>query len=365
MAPISAKNNSRVVATPVRSPKLSPGTAQDSKYPMRSPLLGADSLPSLLSPTAQERMLSVLESVGCPLHGDIFNPLFKDEKIAVFIMQSYVDLYGFFPSSRQLDGQGFSVLRSVMRAHGGQSAMKRLLVNGKKSASFPAPKKKNKKSTSKPTIPSPKPEAKAKSSKPKPKPEPADVPAQETVSVYMEPVNEGLNDFVCLEDELSPRESRLVMHFLNSIFETRMGRNKEGEACLSLSKSGLKIPIEAMGRKLFFRKKDIAALPLLMALEGDSLQLASAALEDLCREVYAAKVHGLPKLGSRLWAAREFWTDNSEGRNFPERTRDKFMHILKLPKVVGFLKESYSDYFREENSSALRRHSSLQNNAHI
>ncbi len=351
MAAISAKNNSRVVATPVRSPKVSLRTAQDSKYPMHSPLVGADSSLRFLDPSAHMKVLSALEQVGCPLEGDIHNPLFRDKEVAGFLMQTYVDAYGFFPSGRQLTGQGLGVLGRIMRLHGA-SNMKADVALPKKPTQISAPKKK----ASKP---------KPKSPKPKPKPEPADAPAQGTVSAYMEPVNEGLNDFVCLEDELLPRVNKRIMDFLNSIFEERMSRNREGEEYLSLSKTGLKIPVEALGRKLFFRKKDIAALPLFMTLETDSLEVASAALEDLCREVYAAKVHQLPKLGSMLWAAREFWIDSFEGRHFPENTRGEFMSILQLPKVVGFLKESYSDYFREENSSALRRHSSLQNNVYI
>ncbi len=345
MGTASAKNNTRVISTPLREPKVSIRTSPGSKYPIRSPLIGGDDQAYAPGPSPQEKMFSVLKEAGCPLEGDIYNPLFGDKETAVFLLQAYVDAHGFFPTSTQLDGQGLSVLRSVMRAQGGATKMKGMVRLPKKPVRNSAPKKKKK--------------------NPRPKPEPAPEPSLSIYAVLEKP-EEGLDEFVCLEGELSPSELKLVMHFLNSTFEKRMLREGDNETYFLLSSRGLKIPVEALGTKLYFRKGDIPALLLVAELEAGSSEVASDAIEYFCREVTAAKVSELPKLGLKIWAAREYWLKSLDSKlkfnaRFSERAQEHATTLFNLRKLTVFFAETGLEYRTEMQSPKLRRQSTLLN----
>jgi len=324
------------------------GTPTRARKPNPSPLL--DGGPAFTGPSKMSRMAGVLERLGCPLEGGTHNPLMGNKELAVAAMQSYVTIHGFFPNKNQLNGQGLGVLRQVMAAHGGMGKMKELVSMGRKEISLPVPKRKKKAAKPKPA-PKPKPKPKPKAERKK---KPTIIP-----SLSKPGFSASEKAFVSLEEELPPREFRRVMKFLNSTFESRMSREADSnDAYFSLAED-LKIPVDAIGRRLFFRKCDVPALLLAAKLETGTAKIIDSEIEKLHRQLRSLKKKDIWKIGLKLWTAREFWLNKQKSANFSAASMNLLMHIVQPKRVTDFFAETHSEFCTQVESPKLRRHSNL------
>ena len=137
---------------------------------------------------------------------------------------------------------------------------------------------------------------------------------------------------------------------------SREGDNNDAYFALA---ENLKIPVDAVARKLFFRKCDIPALLLAAKLETGTTRMIELEVEKLHREFLSLKRKHLWKIGLKLWTAREFWLNKQKSANFSEASRDLLMRIVQTKRVTDFFAKTHSEFCTQEESPKLRRHSNL------